>query len=74
MKIFVRAYAISTSHINEKVNVLNVKDLARSSKINLWSKQWHPISKWTSTKWHIKKHYASIKNQQGNICYDYWNK
>jgi len=43
MKIFARAYAINTSHINEKVNVLNVKDLGRSSKINLGSKQWHPI-------------------------------
>ncbi len=30
---FAFAYAIGTSHINEKVNVFNVKDLARSSKI-----------------------------------------
>ncbi len=53
MKSSMSAYAIGTSHIEEKVNVLNVKDLARSNKINLWFKQWHPISKWIGTKWHI---------------------
>ncbi len=29
------AYAIGTSHTKEKVNVFNVKDLTRSSEINL---------------------------------------
>jgi hypothetical protein len=71
MKSSMCAYAISTSHIEEKVNVLNVKDLGRSSRINLWSKPRHPFSKWTSTKWHILEHYALIRHQKGNICYDY---
>jgi hypothetical protein len=35
MNFFTYAYAISTSHIKEKVNVFNVKNLSRSSKINL---------------------------------------
>jgi hypothetical protein len=33
MKSSMYAYAIGTSHIKEKVNVFNVKDLARCSKI-----------------------------------------
>jgi hypothetical protein len=35
MKSFAYAYAIGTFHIKEKVNVFNVKNLARFSKINL---------------------------------------
>jgi hypothetical protein len=46
MKSFVYAYAIGTSHMKEKINVFSVKDLARSSKIILWSKTWHQISRW----------------------------
>ncbi len=53
MNFFAFAYAIGTSHIKENVNVLSVKDLAKSNKINLWSKQWCWISRWTGTKWHI---------------------
>jgi hypothetical protein len=35
MIFFTFAYTIGTLHIKEKVNVLSVKDLAKSSKINL---------------------------------------
>ncbi len=35
MNFFVFTYAIGTSHTKEKINVLSVKDLAKSNKINL---------------------------------------
>jgi hypothetical protein len=74
MKSYAYAYVIGTSHTKEKVNVLSVKDLAWSSKINLSFNQWHPISRWTGAKWHILNHYALIRDQQGNIYYNCWNK
>jgi hypothetical protein len=48
------AYAFGTFHIQEKVNVFNVKIITRFSKINLWSKQWHPILRWTNVVAHSK--------------------
>jgi hypothetical protein len=56
MKSYVYAYAIGTSHIKEKVNVFNDKNLPKSRKI-FWIKKWLQISRWTvvlsGTIWNI---------------------
>ncbi len=67
---FVEIFWIS-QYLQQCINVWNKINGRIIEKI---AKQWHPILKWTSIKWHILKHYALIRNQQGNICYDYWNK
>jgi len=56
MKNFTYAYATGTFHINGKVNVLSVRDLARSSNIILWFKKWRWIKMNNGVKWHNLKH------------------
>jgi hypothetical protein len=47
MKSFAYAYVIGISHIKEKFNVFNDKDLPKSRKIVFWIKKWLWISRWT---------------------------